>query len=313
MREWKVLSERVPVHEEMYFPARDTWVDVSAYPTRGGGFAVFHRDVGDRKRAEQAERERLEQEVEVRERRFIQLFQSMLEAVQIAELVRDERGRVVDVRMLDINPAYEVHTGLSREQVVGRLGSEFTTLEPMFLEHVERVIATGEPVRFEEYNAGLARWFDISVFSLAEGDRFAAVFKDTTERRRTEQALREADRRKDEFLAMLSHELRNPLGAISNAVFLLEQTRDQGRAERARMVIERQTRHLTRMIDDLLDVTRISRGKIKLVREPVELRELVRSAIEDQRELFASKASRSSSSTPIAACRSTPIRPGSRR
>ncbi|MES1211065.1 MAG: HAMP domain-containing sensor histidine kinase, partial [Acidobacteriota bacterium] len=86
----------------------------------------------------------------------------------------------------------------------------------------------------------------------------------------------EADRRKDEFLAMLGHELRNPLAAIRNALYVLNEVGSQsGQAVRQRDVIERQTRHLVRMVDDLLDVSRVTLGKIILKRQPVDLAEVV--------------------------------------
>ena len=82
----------------------------------------------------------------------------------------------------------------------------------------------------------------------------------------------EADRRKDEFLAMLGHELRNPLAAIRNALWVLEEVGSpEEPAVRQREVIERQTRHLVRMVDDLLDVSRVTLGKIILKRQPVDL------------------------------------------
>jgi PAS domain S-box-containing protein len=90
-------------------------------------------------------------------------------------------------------------------------------------------------------------------------------------------AVQEGDRRKSEFLAVLSHELRNPLAPIQNAVHLLERAGgDAEQSRRAREVILRQTRHLARLVDDLLDVTRITRGKVTLRRERLDLRELVR-------------------------------------
>ncbi len=87
----------------------------------------------------------------------------------------------------------------------------------------------------------------------------------------------EADRRKDEFLAMLGHELRNPLAAIRNALWLLDETGSAGELEtRQRNVIDRQTHHLVRMVDDLLDVSRVTRGKISLQHQVVNLGDLVR-------------------------------------
>ncbi len=100
-------------------------------------------------------------------------------------------------------------------------------------------------------------------------------------------AVEESDRSKNHFLAMLSHELRNPLAPIRNSLYLLDRTPAGGEAaKRAEAVIQRQVGHLTRLVDDLLDMTRISRGKIELQRERVDLSELIRRAIEDHRSMF---------------------------
>ena len=107
--------------------------------------------------------------------------------------------------------------------------------------------------------------------------------------RESEAALREADRRKDEFLAILSHELRNPLAPVRAALSVLERAvPGSEQANRARTVIDRQIGQLTRLVDDLLDVTRITRGKIQLKREPIDLAALVRRTAEDHRGLFSS-------------------------
>jgi len=101
-------------------------------------------------------------------------------------------------------------------------------------------------------------------------------------------SLEESDRRKNQFLAMLSHELRNPLAPIRNSLHVLERAAAGGeQARRAQSVINRQVGHMARLVDDLLDVTRISRGKIQLQRERLDLCELVRRAVEDHREDFA--------------------------
>jgi CheY-like chemotaxis protein len=102
------------------------------------------------------------------------------------------------------------------------------------------------------------------------------------------EALREADRRKNEFLQMLSHELRNPLAPIRNSLYILDKAAPGGeQARRALAVIDRQVQHTTRLVDDLLDVTRITRGKIRLQREPLDLCALARRTLEDHREQFA--------------------------
>jgi two-component system CheB/CheR fusion protein len=104
---------------------------------------------------------------------------------------------------------------------------------------------------------------------------------------RADEALKEADRRKDEFLAMLAHELRNPLAPIRNAVQIMKApaANDSVRVQ-ARGLLERQVEHLVRLIDDLLDVSRITRGKIQLRKEPVALADVVSRAVETSRPLI---------------------------
>ena len=122
------------------------------------------------------------------------------------------------------------------------------------------------------------------------GDDLVAFILDLTERKRSEQALKDADRRKDDFLAMLAHELRNPLAAICTAVQIL---RLKGPPEPeltwGREVIERQAKHLTRLIDDLLDVSRISTGKIQLQQVSVDVCEIAMRAVESIRPLMTAK------------------------
>src|SRR5262249_19231158 len=102
---------------------------------------------------------------------------------------------------------------------------------------------------------------------------------DMIEHRQQEERLREANRRKDEFLAMLGHELRNPLAPILTATDLMK-LRGDGTTERERDIIERQAKYLVRLVDDLLDVARITRGTIELRKERVDLAEVVAKAIE---------------------------------
>jgi len=110
---------------------------------------------------------------------------------------------------------------------------------------------------------------------------------EVTERTRVELALKEADRHKDEFLAMLAHELRNPLAPIHNAVALMHRTSlSDPQLVWSRDVIGRQLSHLTRLVDDLLDVSRITRGKINLNKEVLELRALVARTVETVQPLF---------------------------
>jgi signal transduction histidine kinase/ActR/RegA family two-component response regulator len=118
-------------------------------------------------------------------------------------------------------------------------------------------------------------------------DLYARQASDLIERLRAEEALKDADRRKDEWLAMLAHELRNPLAPIGNAVqFLRLEGPTDPDLQNARDIIERQLRQMTRLVDDLLDVSRITRGKLTLRQEPVSLGAVLTNAVESSRPLI---------------------------
>lgn len=127
-----------------------------------------------------------------------------------------------------------------------------------------------------------------------------AVLVDVTERKRAEQALKNADRRKDEFLATLAHELRNPLAPLRNGVQLIKlaERRDPAVARQALSMMERQLAHMVRLIDDLLDVSRISRGKLELQREPMDLSAALQAAVETNRSHVDSSGRRVELQTP---------------
>lgn len=121
--------------------------------------------------------------------------------------------------------------------------------------------------------------------------RIVGVNMDITERKRFEEALKEADRRKDEFLAILAHELRNPLAPVRNAVDLLRLAGDDPAVmDDVRKIIERQIGHMVHLIDDLMDISRVTSGKIKLHKERVELVTAVQSAVEEMRPLIEASA-----------------------
>lgn len=135
-------------------------------------------------------------------------------------------------------------------------------------------------------------WVHVTISAIREAAgatlRVVGTVEDITELRQAKARLEEANARKSEFLAVLSHELRNPLAPIRNSLYIIERVPPGSeQAHRAHQVIDRQIHHLTRLVDDLLDVTRISRGKVRLQRERVELGALVLRTAEDHRSLFA--------------------------
>jgi signal transduction histidine kinase len=136
----------------------------------------------------------------------------------------------------------------------------------------------------EALNATLAQ----ANAELAQANR--TLQAEIAERVKAQEALEAADRRKDDFLAMLSHELRNPLAAIQGSIELMQRKNiDDAEWQWARDVVARQNRHLTRLIEDLLDVSRITRGKLTLQTGPVEVREIAQLAVETARPLIDSR------------------------
>ncbi|MGH8256341.1 MAG: PAS domain-containing protein, partial [Steroidobacteraceae bacterium] len=200
-----------------------------------------------------------------------------------------------------VNPAYARLVGLTVDQIIGRsmlevVGEEdFQSIRPC----IERVLA-GERVEDEirlRYAGGPYHW--VSIIYTPDLDLEGSVVgwvgsvMDITERKQAEAGLREADRRKDEFLAMLAHELRNPLAPIGNASeYLAQLLSGDARAQSAVEMIKRQATQLTRLVDDLLDVSRITQGRIQLSRRPVELGEILTQAVETVETLLRAKLHR---------------------
>jgi PAS domain S-box-containing protein len=152
---------------------------------------------------------------------------------------------------------------------------------------IDQIIATRQPLRGEvPFNGAFGRrFYDYLLVPVigasGEVEAVAGTTRDVTERKQMEGSLIDADRRKDEFLATLAHELRNPLAPIRNAVHLLKAgnpTEDNVRA--AREIIDRQVHHMVRLVDDLMDVSRITLGQVNLRYERVSLRRVIDDALE---------------------------------
>ena len=198
------------------------------------------------------------------------------------------------LRVLSANRAFYVLFGVSRNERQGvplrTLGDAAWTASDLWasLEQILRDGSAFQPLEVERDVSGLGRQtllVDARRVALqGDGTTILLAFQDITAHKRAEENLRDADRRKDEFLALLSHELRNPLAPIRMGLELIRVSGDSPQSvERVRGMMERQVSQMTRLIDDLLDVSRITSGKIVLQRSPTALRELVERAIEAQR------------------------------
>ena len=233
-----------------------------------------------------------------REARHETLFEQMDDGYCIIEMLEDGTGRWDDYRFLETNAAFVANTGL-----VDAIGKTVKELVPTHEDHsfalYGDVARTGEPARFTQEAAGLGRWYDVFATRVGapERNQVGVLFKDITARHqldadrervlRMEQAERrdaeEANRLKDEFLATVSHELRTPLNAILGYTTLLRGGEASPEQQRMLAAVERNARAQAQLIEDLLDITRMLAGKLRLDARPTDLHGVVEAAVDTVR------------------------------
>ena len=240
-----------------------------------GSFLVMTTDVTERKHSERALRMQTD--------RANRLFDSNIIGILFAD----------DERITEANDAFLTMIGHTREQLAaGEL--RWRAMTPP--EHVAadergfselRVRGVCTPFQKECFRKDGSRVPVLIGAAMIDAPTWVAFVQDMSRIKEVEQKLRDDDRRKDEFLATLAHELRNPLAPLRNGLQLLRMpTDDRDAFEQTRTMMERQLVQLVRLVDDLLDVSRISRGKIELRRDPIDLAEVVRSAVETSRPII---------------------------
>jgi PAS domain S-box-containing protein len=276
-------------------------IEESAAPIRDGGgnltgMLLTFRDVSERRQAEVRLREEIRKTREAEER-----LRMTVEGVKDYALFSlDLRGRVVSW-----NTGAEHLLGYGEEEVLGKDYSIFFTPEANDGGGPDRELqeaATAGRASNSNWTVrkdGSRFWSEGSTYPLWNGESrgYVTIFRDLTERKQMEEELRaraealvEKDRRRSEFLAMLGHELRNPLSPIVTSLAVLGQKKTTDPLARsARSVIERQAKHLVRLVDDLLDVARITRGRVALRKERVELQDLIDQAVEAVGPLVAAR------------------------
>ncbi|HET8541267.1 MAG TPA: PAS domain S-box protein [Anaeromyxobacter sp.] len=285
----RASAQREPFHAEVRVKRADgawRWIESYGVPRLSPageflGYAGSSPDITERRNAEESLR------------RSETLFRTVSDANLIGVGFADASGRLTHVndellRMMGYTRADFEAGGIDLTKSVA----------PEFAESVRRTIEelsrTGVSVGYERAflrpDGGRTPYIGAAALVDRSTGLQVSVALDLTVQKQAEAELREADRQKTAFLGVLSHELRNPLAPIRNSVYLLEHGDPGGeQAVRARRVIERQAAHLARLVDDLLDVTRIERGKIELRRSRLDAREVVRRTCEDLRGLFEAR------------------------
>ncbi len=260
-------------------------VVISAMRDAGGhlvGFSKVTRDMTDRKRAEDETQARLEAEERYR---------------YIVESVRDYAIFMLDAtgHVATWNIGAERIAGYKAEEIIGSHFSRFYPQSDIDAGkcEMELRVATSEG-RFEDEGWRLRKdgtryWSNVVISAVRDRNGnlvgFSKVTRDLTDRMRAEEeraarlAAEQANRAKDEFLAMLGHELRNPMAPILTALQLLK-LRGEDTPLKEHEIIERQVNHMKHLVDDLLDVSRITKGKLELKKKPLDLRMVLAKAIE---------------------------------
>jgi PAS domain S-box-containing protein len=293
----KAATDRIKIERESYYEPWDKWLLDRYYPSSEGGLAVFITDITQRKRSDQA---------------IVQLNESLAQKVMELQAIFDAApvgisvARDPECKVITSNRVLAEMLGMPYGANVSKTSNEGAATYSVFREGKQIAAqalpmhraARGQNIEHEVLDVLRGDGSRIAVLMNAQPMRNGAgeiqgavgVCVDITAMQKAEASLREANRRKDEFLAMLSHELRNPLASMSNAVQILQLCRpDDAEAAWSRDLIARQLAQLARLIDDLLDVSRLTRGKIELKKEPLDVSIILDRAVESVRGLMAER------------------------
>ncbi|WP_333878412.1 hybrid sensor histidine kinase/response regulator [Methylobacter sp.] len=262
------------------------WAEMRSAPLEWDGqpgYVIALRDITERKH------------IELERQKFVSLADNSMEFISMCDM---------NFIPFYINQAGMSLVGLDNlEQCIRTPVEEFFFPEDrrfILDEFLPRVVHEGHAdveIRFRHFKSGAGIWMTYNVFfikdSTGEPVGIATVSRDISASKQAKMALHEADQRKDEFLAMLAHELRNPLTPINNAAHILDMLKlEDPRLNWATDIIKRQVTHLTHLVDDLLDVSRIVRGKISLKKERLDLVEVIKSVLETARGFILAKHQR---------------------
>ncbi len=287
-----ILRSKVSVFSELHRKNREL-----ALANREMLAEVSERRLAEQRLAEM--NDTLEQRVRERTqalRTSEEQFRGLLESAPDAMVIVDRAGIIALANMQT-----ERLFGYRREELLGQRaemifptrlrGPEDKHLRDIVAESQSNYLSTGQDLLGQRHD-GIEFPMEIALRSIEtkEGLLVFAAIRDITDRKRIEDELRDADRRKDEFLATLAHELRNPLAPIRNGLQLIRMAEANGIIEQARSMMDRQLTQLVRLVDDLLDVSRVTSGKLELRHARAELRTVIDAAVETSRPAIESES-----------------------
>ncbi len=248
------------------------------------------------------ERKEREHALQTSELRYRSLFNKISEGYALKEAIFDRNGQMVDYRFLDVNPAYENLVRLARINIVGKTAKQvFSKDHGQLIDIYKQVVATGLPARFERFHEFSGKYYEVFAYKTSE-NQFAVLYLDISH-------LKKIEKEKDNFISILSHELRNPLMPImANIQFIASLLEGAAGADPSVLesvrVIERQAKNMADLLDDILDIARLQHQKIVLRLKTVDIKPIVKHAVQtvvplinsrkqklsvffDEKELFA--------------------------
>ncbi len=276
----QAVATGMPVHFEEHYPAPlDMWLECHCYPTPDG-LTVYFRNVSARREAEKALRENMA------------ILRAISDTSDDVMFAKDRLGR-----LRFANPATLALLGRPLEEVIGKNDAELLN-DPLIAAAVmqnDRVVMdAGRSAEYEETvpmpDGTHKVWLSRKIPYLDEHGAvigLLGVSREITQRAKKERDLETASTRKDEFLAMLAHELRNPLSPIMNGAQMLDKVAgDEAKVRNISRIIKRQAGHMVTLVDDLLDVSRLQRGLVVLNKESVDINTVLGDALEQVRALI---------------------------